>query len=222
MFVSGGARYNLLVAAWDDQQLAARLRLGARTLLSAEYSYLAPTFDGDSIWNVFASGAYGDVRAGADVDLSTVWRAHARGFLRTFIDPPGTSAATRTLADAAPGGRQAYGGDVGADGRGSRGRARMDLYAEAGMGGWKMGADLSGRFALRPNVLDLEGRVTAVAWRPDNVPLPRDAMMVGTGLGAMYQMSRKMRLHLLGENNTGTYYRAQLRGLAVLEVDVAL
>jgi hypothetical protein len=46
--------------------------------------------------------------------------------------------------------------------------------------------------------------------------------MLGTSVGAMYQMSRKMRLHFLGENNSGTYYRAQLRGLAILEVDVAL
>ena len=46
--------------------------------------------------------------------------------------------------------------------------------------------------------------------------------MVGTGAGALYQMSRQMRLHFLGENNTGTYYRAQLRALAILEVDVTL
>jgi hypothetical protein len=46
--------------------------------------------------------------------------------------------------------------------------------------------------------------------------------MVGTSMGALYQMSRNMRLHFLGENNTGTYYRAQVRGLAVLEVDVTL
>ena len=222
LFVSGAARYNLLVATWDDLQLAVRGRVGTRTLLSAEYSYLAPTFDGDSIWNVFATGAYSDLRAGTDVDLSTIWRAHARAFLRTFVDPPDTPSTISPLADAAPGGRRTYGGDVGADGRGARGRARVDLYAEAGIGGWKVGGDLTGRFAVRPNVVDIEGRVTAVAWRPDDVPVPRDTMMVGTGLGAIYQMSRKMRLHFLAENNSGTYYRAQVRGLAVLEVDVAL
>lgn len=222
LFVIGGARYNLLVAAWDDQQLAVRLRAGARHLLSAEYSYLAPTFDGDSIWNVFGAGAYRDLRAAYDIDLSSVWRAHVRGFLRTFVDPPGTAAATRALGDAAEGGRQAYGGNAGVDGRGPRGRARLDVYAEDGTGGWKVGGDLVGRVAVRPNVLDIEGRMTAYAWRADGVPEPRTAMMVGTGVGTLYRMSRNMRLHLLGENNTGTYYRAQVRALAILEVDVTL
>lgn len=222
VFLVGGARYNLLVAAWDDQQVGVRWRVGTRHLVSAEYSYLAPTFDGDSIWNVFGAGAYRDLRAAYDIELSTVWRAHVRGFLRTFVDPPGTAADTRALGDAAEGGRQAYGGNAGADGRGPRGRARLDVYAEGGTGGWKVGGDLVGRFTVRPNVLDVEGRVTAYAWRADGVPEPRNSIMVGTAVGTLYRMSRNMRLHLLGENNTGTYYRVQLRALAMLEVDVTL
>jgi hypothetical protein len=31
-----------------------------------------------------------------------------------------------------------------------------------------------------------------------------------------------MRVHFLGEDNSGTYYRAQVRGLAILEMDVTL
>jgi hypothetical protein len=98
----------------------------------------------------------------------------------------------------------------------------LDLYAEGGTGGWKVGGDLVGRVTVRPNVLDIEGRMTAYAWRADGLPEPRNAMMVGTGVGTVYRMSRNMRLHLLGENNTGTYYRVQLRALAILEVDVTL
>ncbi|MBC8132275.1 MAG: hypothetical protein H7X95_04785 [Deltaproteobacteria bacterium] len=224
VFLIGGARYNLLVAAWDDQQLAARWRLGVGHLLSAEYSYLAPTFDGDSIWNVFGAGAYADVRVGYDVELSAIWRGHVRAFQRTFVDSPDlrTPDACLLQRGAATACARAYGGNVGADGRGERGRARLDLYAEAGVGGWKVGGDLSGRVAVRPRVLQLEGRMTVYAWRADGVPQPRDVLMVGVGLGALYEMSRNMRLHFLAENNAGTYYRAQIRGLAVLEVDVTL
>jgi hypothetical protein len=222
LFVAGGVRYNLLVAAWDDQQVAVRWRLGARHLLSLEYSYLAPTFDGDSIWNIFGAGAYSDVRAGYDIELSAVWRAHVRGFLRTFTDP--TAKCLPALGGIA-GHPCAYGGNLGADGRGTRVRLRIDSYAEGGTngtGGWKVGGDLAGRLALLPSVFDVEGRLTIYAWRADGTPEPRNAMMVGIGGGALYQMSKQMRLHFLGENNTGTYYRAQVRALAVLEVDVTL
>jgi hypothetical protein len=219
LFLAAGARYNLLVAAWDDQQLAIRWRLGARHLLSAEYSYLAPTFDGDSIWNIFAAGAYRDFRGAYDVELTTSWRAHVRGFWRQFVDAPETPAA---LAAAAPGGARAFGGNAGLDVRGGRGRARLDGYAEAGFGGWKVGGDVSGRWTLRPNLFDVEGRLTATAWRSDDVPEPRDAIMVGGALGCVYHLGHKMRVHFLGENNSGTYYRAQLRGLGVLEMDVSL
>jgi hypothetical protein len=223
LFIAGGARYNLLVAAWDDQQVAVRWRLGARHLLSWEYSYLAPTFDGDSIWNIFGAGATSDVRAGYDIELSTVWRAHLRGFLRTFADPT-AKCLPASLGEIA---RRpcAYGGNLGGDGRGTRVRLKFDGYAEggtSGTGGWKVGGDLSGRLAVLPNIFDVEGRLTMYGWRADGAPEPRNAVMVGIGAGALYQMSRQMRLHFLGENNTGTYYRAQMRSLAVLEVDVTL
>ena len=219
VFLSAGARYNLLVAAWDDQQASLRFRLGARHALSAEYSYLAPTFDGDSIWNIFAAGAYRDFRASYDVELSSLWRAHVRGFYRLFIDPPGTPAA---LSDAMPGGHDAYGGNAGVELRTVRGRARAEAYAEAGAGGWKVGGDVSARWNIRPNLFDLEGRLTATSWRSDDVPQPQDAFMVGGGLGCVYHLGRKMRVHFLGEDNSGTYYRAQVRGLAILEMDVTL
>jgi hypothetical protein len=219
LFLSVGARYNLLVAGWDDQQAAVRIRLGLRHMLSAEYSFLAPTFDGDSIWNIFGAGAYRDWRASYDLQVTPAWRAHLRGFLRQFVEAPGVPT---ELSDAAPGGRRANGASVGFDVRGVRGRARADAYVETGFGGWKVGGDASGRWVLRPNLFDVEGRLTAMAWRPDNVPQPRDAVMVGAALGCVYHLGNKMRVHFLGEDNMGTYYRAQVRGLGVLEMDVTL
>ena len=45
----------------------ARRRRGSGSAL--EMAYLAPTFDGDSIWNVFASGAYRDLRGSYELQL---------------------------------------------------------------------------------------------------------------------------------------------------------
>jgi hypothetical protein len=75
---------------------------------------------------------------------------------------------------------------------------------------------------VRPTELDVEGRLTAYAWRAEVAGEARDAFMAGLQVGALYQMTRRIRLHLLSEQNTGTYYRLQLRGLALLEVDVSL
>lgn len=111
---------------------------------------------------------------------------------------------------------------MGADARIERGRARADLYFEDGYGGRKIGGDAYGRLAVRPTELDVEGRLTAYAWRAEVAGEARDAFMAGLQVGALYQMTRRIRLHLLSEQNTGTYYRLQLRGLALLEVDVSL
>ncbi len=222
LFLDAGLRYNFLVGEFDDQQAALRLRLGPEHFATLEYSYLAPTFDGDSIWNVFAAGATRDWRAGYDLPVAEGWRLHARGFLRTFVEPPGQTAVELALAASVPGGTRAYGGNLGADGRSARARLRFDLYGDAGLGGWKVGGDLAGRWSIDPRRLDVEGRVTVYAWRADQVPEPQTVLMGGLGAGAVYKMSPKIRLHALVEDNRGTYYTTQLRGIAILEVDMSL
>src|SRR5205823_4594086 len=54
-----GFRYSLLAGRLDELQAGARAQLG-RHGIQAEYVLSAPTFDGDSIWNVFASQAFND------------------------------------------------------------------------------------------------------------------------------------------------------------------
>ena len=53
VFLSGGLRYNVLFDELDDEQLALRVKLTPRQWLTLEHDFLAPTFDGDSIWNIF-------------------------------------------------------------------------------------------------------------------------------------------------------------------------
>ena len=53
--------------------------------LSAEYVLSAPTFDGDSIWNVFGSQAFNDVRLGWDAPIRRL-RVYARAFARLFAN----------------------------------------------------------------------------------------------------------------------------------------
>ena len=202
-----GARFNLLLGEFDDQQLVLRLRTAGRQWLSVEQSYLAPNFDGDSIWNVFAAGAYRDFRGVYEIGIGPELKTYARGFAR-FFTASGFAA----------------GGSLGAVWRRGRGLVRGDSYWDDGYGGRKLGVDVAARAPVHRR-LDLEGRLTGYHWRTDQ-PVAATAssggVVFGAQAGGRYRLGEGMRLHLLGEDNISTYYLSQFRVLAVLELEASL
>ena len=225
LVLAGGVRFNLLLGAFDDQQLTLRARLGRHQWATLDYSYLAPSFDGDSIWNVFATGPYRDLRASWEVGLSPEAKAYVRGFVRLFEGRDEVADlgpyAGQDVGALGPGGRVALGGSLGASFRRGRTFLRGDGYADGGYGGLKVGSDVTGRFVMGP-AFDLEGRLTGYLWR-DNLNPNNDAGVVfGTQAGGRYLLGPGVRLHLLVEDNFGTFYSSQFRGLAVLEVAASI
>jgi hypothetical protein len=213
VFFSEGVRYNLLLRTFDDEQVSLRVRLTQQQWLTTEMAYLAPTFDGDSIWNVFSSGAYRDFRASYEIGLSDTVKMYGRGFARWFLT---------TAGDAAGAARWAGGGSAGLAWRQPRGVLRGDGYYDDGFGGRKMGVDLSARWEVRPRAVELEGRLTGFAWRSDQQPATDAGFVLGAQAGARYQLGEGVRLHLLAEDNVGTFYRGQYRGLAIIEMNASL
>jgi hypothetical protein len=116
----------------------------------------------------------------------------------------------------------AAGGNLGASWRQPRGVLRADVYYDDGFGGRKGGGDASGRYILRPGGVELEGRLTGYHWRSDLQPQTNTGVVFGAQAGTRFQIAEGMRLHLLAEDNVGTFYRSQYRGLAILEIDVSL
>jgi hypothetical protein len=209
VYAAGGARFNLLLGEFDDEQLLVKLHTFARQWMTLEHVYLAPTFDGDSIWNVFSTGAYRDLRGVYEVGLGAEAKIYARGFLRFF------TASGR-----------AAGASTGATWRRGRGFMRADGYWEDGYGGLKVGYDASGRIALR-RTFELEGRLTGYVWNsgqaPDASPgTDIKGVVFGVQGGGRWLLGQGVRLHLLAEDNVGTYYYSQFRTLAVVEVDASL
>jgi hypothetical protein len=206
---AGGLRLNLLLGEFDDEQTMVKVRTFSRQWVTLEHAYLAPNFDGDSIWNVFATGAYRDLRAIYEVGLGTEVKAYARGFVRFFADSG-----------------RSEGASLGATWRRGRGFVRADGYWDDGYGGRKAGVDASARLTVRRS-FELEGRITSYQWRAEQSSnasgTPVDAgVAFGAQAGGRWQLGQGVKLHVLAEDNVGTYYRSAFRGLAVVEVDASL
>ena len=186
-----------------------RVRTTARQYrLGLEMAYLAPQFDGDSIWNIFATGAYRD--------SARQLRAHAargrqalvaRGFARHF-EAVLSRRADRRLA---LGGRRQR-ARPGGGGAAFSGSTATSTAASGGRKTWRRPVGALGGPAARlrsrgpPHGVRLA--VGPAARRPDK----------GFVLGAQARRSLPPRrgegvlLHLLVEDNVGTFYTGQYRG----------
>jgi len=221
VYLTGGLRLNLLLGEFDDQQLAARVQITRRQAVTIEHAYLAPNFDGDSIWNVFSTGAYRDLRATYELAVTPSVTTYARGFARFFQEMADEVVAGQDLGAAAPGGRFAAGGSLGAVWRSGRNVLRGDGYWDDGFGGRKLGADASVRARVaRP--MELEGRLTGYYWRSDLAPTTDTGVVFGAQAGGRYDLGPGVRLHLLAEDNVGTFYVGQYRVLAIVELAASL
>jgi hypothetical protein len=213
-----GFRYDALAGVVDQIHGGARVQLdGARHGINLEYVYDFPTFDGDSIWNVFASEAFNDVRLSYDIALGR-WRGYARGFARFFQNDKLTQSqhSLPTKLDAGV----AYGGSLGAWLDLKRGNVRLDAYYEDGYGGLRAGIDAAARVALWRDLqtgLVAEARLDYVHFQDDSRTIDH-ADSFGVQAGLRYSFVRGVMLHVLMEENVNRFYESQFRLLAVLDV----
>lgn len=208
----GGLRYDFLTGRFDQGNAGVRGYLTPQHSLSLEYLYDAPTWDGDSIFNVFATSAYNDLRLMYDGRAGDL-RFHGRFFARLFgADVTNGAAALPSGVNAI---EAAYGGTGGVRLDRRPGFARLDVYYDGGHGGWRAGADAAGRLLLLKNRLGLEGRLTYMHWADDN----RGEMdSVGLQAGARYALARGILLHVLAEDNINRLYYSQVRLVALLDL----
>jgi hypothetical protein len=209
----GGLRYDLLLASWDQLEAGVRALVHGHSIL-AEYLYNAPVFDGDSIFNVFATTAYNDARGTYTTpELGAGLRLWGTGFYRRFGDEATRGARVPDNADAygvTAGGRMRVGG---------RGQLRVDGYYDDGFGGQRGGGDVGGRYTVVLDRLDVDGRLTLIHFAPDlQKQNNQEATSFGVQAGARYAMAQGVTLHLLIEENANRYYNSQLRALAMLDL----
>lgn len=215
-----GLRYDLLLSVLDTVQAGARFTINQQHSLSAEYLYSYPTFDGDSIFNLFARSQFDDVRLGYDYRRNAL-RFYTRVFLRLFHDTDTTSERLGSLvAPQSPGGTVDGGANIGARYDFQKGYLRADGYLEEGWGGSRVGLDLATRWKVYKELISVEGRALYAHFEDDargNAEADRGDS-VGLQLGGRVQLAPGLLFHLLVEDNINRYYAGQFRVYGLLDV----
>jgi len=169
----------------------------------------APTFDGDSIWNVFGTYAFDDVRLIYDIAVGHL-RAYARAFARFYFDDSNTTASV--------------GGSLGGRYDLGRGYVRLDSYFDDGYGGRRAGVDLAGIVRLFGNPYDgmfLETRLSFLDFKDDIRPLD-SADSFGAQVGLRWAPVHGLVLHGLVEENANRLYTSQLRVVILADLSYFL
>ena len=209
----GGLAYSLMTDRVSRASLGARLTLG-RHGIRAEYARFEPTFDGDSIFNVFNIRPFTEVRLWYSLAVTRRWSGYARASLRLFEGADPNAATEQERADSRPG----PGAGLGVRYLGRRLRARADWYYQDGYGGRTFGMDLWWRHWVLPAVLSWEGRATVVHWADDLLENLR-GVTAGVALGALWKFHPRFGVQALLEDNFGEYYKADIRFTVMLHMD---
>ncbi len=193
------ARYSLLHGVLDRADAGVRIERGAHALEPA-VEYFFPTFDGDSIFNVFSVDPTADARLGYRY-AGTV-QATVNGWLRRYA--PAASAAD-----------YAGGADASiARGFGTAWRARVDALYDAGYGGRRVGGAMEAGWRARKK-LWFRGRASLFGIDPDTA-VARYVTTSGV-VSASWQVADGVAIHGITEVDQDPRYGLQTRAIAILD-----
>ena len=195
------ARVSLLHAAVDRADAGVRLRRGAH-IVEPTVEYFLPTFDGDSIFNVFSIEPTADVRLGYQYDGPFAVRAS--GWLRRYLH-----------ADESP---TSVGVDAGiAHPLGDRVRARLDGLWDDGYGGRRLGG--SGDVAMRArDNLWLRGRVIVLGVRRED---RSDFVTSSVVASSTLRIADSVALHIVANADRDEVHDLQTRVFAIIDLAFA-
>ena len=192
------ARYSLLHSLVDEAYAGGRLRWGAESI-EPEVAWVFPTFDGDSIFNVFSIQPYVEGRLTWEhARRRAPWAAYGRAWLRRFrIEDsgramPGADVETGALAG---------GGQAGGRWNAARDRSvRLDLLHEGGYGGRRTGGNAHGRWRLHPKWI-VSSRVSFTDYASD-IRDDMDGWTLGVQAGGTHHLHDEVAITLIAEETT--------------------
>lgn len=195
-------RYSLLHAAVDRADAGLRIERGPHALEPA-VEYFLPTFDGDSIFNVFSIEPTTDVRLG--YQFTGPVRLRASAWVRRYAHEDGTSSV-------------AGGGDAGVEHvLGPTLRARVDALYDDGYGGRRAGGTGEVGWRVRDD-LWLRGRAGVLGVRPED--RPRFVTVSGVLSGTL-RISDAVGFHVIAGADHDDIYRLSTRVIGVIDLAFA-
>ncbi len=220
--LNGVVTWDLFNGRFERIQLGGRVRANDANEIEAEYVRTTPSFDGDSIFNIFATYPMNDVNLRWRLYPSKNDRIYAGGKLG--------------LA-----GNEGYRGDVlygdvdtmvigwgamagWAHGFGPRsidGRVSVDFSFDGGYAGDRMLGDVSGVWAVVPSEWELEARLTALAF-DDALQGELNAFSFGYQVGGRYMIDKRAGFAIMAEHNINRLETSQFRVFALIDVDLWL
>jgi len=202
-----------------------RIQAGLRWLatdaleVQGEYVRLLPSFDADSIFNIFTAFPLNDGNLRVRFHPSDQDRVHLGGMVRFFGNEGYTDGVLLEPVDTVV---QAWGVMAGYFRRfGRRGRLHADVSWETGYGGDRLLIDVGGTWAVVPSEWEIDGRVTTVLFADSLQPELR-ALGVGYQLGGKYLVDTRAALGIMLEHNFNRIHRQSLRLFALVDLNLWL
>lgn len=212
----GAGRYNLGVSRLDDLSAGVWWALTDMHTLRAYYLRTIPSFDLDSIFNVFALEPFEDVRVVYQVRTGPRWTVYSRFQGRFFHASPTADSGFEPAERVAFGG----GGGAGAELRLRRFGMRMDGYGLGGEGGTRAGGSVDTRTHVLYDRLSIDARTYALYYK-DEVTDRREGYSVSLQAGTNIRLGHGVYLNMMAEELFTPYTRAAFRAFGMLNVDWA-
>lgn len=222
-WVHAASSYDLFNARFDLIRGGARVRPTSWLDVELLGSHVAPSFDGDSIFNVFSTNPYNDVTWRLRLWLSADQSVYASGSARWYeaTDPREKWEDAELSSDLEThelGWGAAYGWALRTD---DGGRVAVDLRWDGGYGGERGVADVSVRYPLLKDVFEMDGRVTAIRVK-DGVQENLETWGTGYQLGGRYLVDERVSLSLLAEQNFNRIHQMTTRVFLVADLNLWL
>jgi hypothetical protein len=227
--VRAGLAYDLYMGRFNNLFASVDAYATKRLTLSADYDYFLPSFDADSIWNLFAVMPSNDVSLRSSLQVTDKTAVSASAHARLFKVQ--TAAFDNLQFATAPNGLPAAnyfpesafdmvgGGNLAARHRWGEGELAARGALDTGRGGGRMGMDVSGRRVLETRYI-LSGRAGVWQWN-DKLRPGRDATSFGYVAGVGYKLFPRSQALVEFEHNMNRVVGQRFRVMLWLTVAVS-
>ena len=222
--LSGIVSWDMFNGRFDRIQTGGRVRIADHTELELEYVRTTPTFDGDSIFNIFSIYPMNDINARWRLYPGKNDRLHLGGKVRLAGNEAYDDVGTTLYGDvdtmvSAWGTMAGWTHSFGP--RGVDGRFTVDFTWEGGWSGDRIFGDVGGVWAVVPREWELEGRLTVVDF-DDELQDNLNALSFGYQLGGRYLVDKKAAFAVIAEHNMNRLQNHQFRVFALIDLNLWL